>query len=150
MSVCFSPDGTTVACATSGSPPSLTLHDAQSGQQLCRLDGHSDHVSYEWQSIDWLSDSNVCYDPFLSRDCVIQIMSVSFSPDGCLLASCSSDKTIKVWDVKKQSLIRTFEGHTEWVSGSLLWWWCIDYGMFHIIMFGSYPLIAIDVECSNG
>ncbi len=56
----------------------------------------------------------VCYES--RADCVIQINTVCFSPDGRLLASGSDDHTTKVWDVKKQSLIRAFEGHTLYVS----------------------------------
>ena len=37
---------------------------------------------------------------------------VAFSPDGRLLASGSSDKTMKVWEVASGALLRTLEGHT--------------------------------------
>jgi predicted NACHT family NTPase len=40
------------------------------------------------------------------------VNSVAFSPDGRLLASGSSDKTIKLWDVATGSLVRTLSGHT--------------------------------------
>jgi hypothetical protein len=43
------------------------------------------------------------------------VLSVAFSPDGRLLASGSSDKTIKLWDVASGSLVRTLSGHTDWV-----------------------------------
>jgi sugar lactone lactonase YvrE len=55
------------------------------------------------------------------------VWSVSFSPDGRLLASGSRDKTIKLWRVADGSLVRTLTGHTEEVlsvsfspDGSLL------------------------------
>jgi WD40 repeat protein len=41
-----------------------------------------------------------------------RVFSVAFSPDGRLLASGSSDKTIKLWDVATGSLVRTLSGHT--------------------------------------
>ncbi|MCX6719307.1 MAG: choice-of-anchor D domain-containing protein [Candidatus Taylorbacteria bacterium] len=55
------------------------------------------------------------------------VRSVSFSPDGSLLASGSYDKTIKLWDVKSGTNIATLKGHNDAVhsvsfspDGSLL------------------------------
>ena len=43
------------------------------------------------------------------------VRSISISPDGKTLASGSSDKTIKLWDVETGREIRTLPGHDDWV-----------------------------------
>ncbi len=44
------------------------------------------------------------------------VRSVSFSPDGRKIASGSSDKTIKIWDIKTGRVRRTLTGHTDEIS----------------------------------
>ncbi len=44
------------------------------------------------------------------------VNSVSFSPNGKILASASWDNTIKLWDVKSGREIRTLERHTDGVN----------------------------------
>nr|WP_229424505.1 hypothetical protein [Moorena producens] len=43
------------------------------------------------------------------------VRNVSFSPDGKLLASGSSDKTVKLWQVEDGKLLQTLEGHRSLV-----------------------------------
>ncbi|UNI15346.1 hypothetical protein JDV02_001886 [Purpureocillium takamizusanense] len=43
------------------------------------------------------------------------VTSVAFSADGQLLASGSSDKTVKVWDATTGACLQTLEGHDDWV-----------------------------------
>ena len=45
-----------------------------------------------------------------------EVWSVSFSPNGAILASGSSDGTVKLWDVAAQAHIATLDGHTGWGS----------------------------------
>lgn len=45
------------------------------------------------------------------------VLSLSFSPDGRLIASGGADKQLRVSDVATGKLLRTFEGHTHHVMG---------------------------------
>src|SRR5436305_779176 len=40
-------------------------------------------------------------------------MSVAFSHDGRRLASCSHDRTVRIWDAETGALQRTLDGHTD-------------------------------------
>lgn len=41
---------------------------------------------------------------------------IAWSPDGLLLATASSDSTVRVWEAERGRLLRTLEGHTEGVT----------------------------------
>ena len=41
------------------------------------------------------------------------VYSVAFSPDGSILASGSSDNTVRLWDTQTSNHLRTLEGHTD-------------------------------------
>ena len=41
------------------------------------------------------------------------VKKVSFSPDGTKVASGSSDKTVKLWDVTSGECLQTLEGHSD-------------------------------------
>ena len=53
----------------------------------------------------------------MARNCAssegirIEVWGVSFSPDGKTVASASSDKTIKLWNVADGKQLRTLRGH---------------------------------------
>ncbi|HIK03831.1 MAG TPA: hypothetical protein IGS40_03800 [Trichormus sp. M33_DOE_039] len=43
------------------------------------------------------------------------LWAIAFSPDGKILASTSSDNTIKLWEVASGNCLTTFKGHDTWV-----------------------------------
>jgi dipeptidyl aminopeptidase/acylaminoacyl peptidase len=80
-SVAFSPDGQRLASASD--LDSVRVWDADKGQELLTLKGHTGNV-----------------------------VRVSFSPDGRRLASASGDGTVRVWDADKGQELLTLKGHT--------------------------------------
>jgi serine/threonine protein kinase len=44
-----------------------------------------------------------------------EVNTVVVSPDGKTIISGSDDRTIKIWDLSSQKLLRTLKGHTDWV-----------------------------------
>ncbi|CAK90344.1 unnamed protein product (macronuclear) [Paramecium tetraurelia] len=124
--LCFSPDGTTLA---SGSDDiSIRLWDVKTGQQIAKIDGHSHYV----MSVNFSPDGTTLASG--SEDNSIRlwnvktgqlkakldghsstVYSVNFSPDGTTLASGSRDKSIRLWDVKTGQQKDKLDGHLNWV-----------------------------------
>lgn len=44
------------------------------------------------------------------------VLGVAFSPDGNSFVSGSSDKTVKVWELKSRQCVHTFSEHTDQVG----------------------------------
>ncbi|KAL4734247.1 putative wd40 protein [Aspergillus similis] len=96
-SVAFSADGLMVASGSNDH--SIKLWDAKTGVEIRTLKGHS----------SW----DVKAGRKALRGHSSWVRSVAFSPDGLMLASGSSDGTIKLWDAKAGLEIRTLEGHSD-------------------------------------
>ncbi len=88
-SAIFSPDGSKLVTAIRWNN-SAKIWDAQTGQPLYDLVGHTD-----------------------------QINSALFSPDGKYIVTASLDKTVKVWDAATGKLIDTLEGHGYAVKSAI-------------------------------
>ena len=89
----FSPDGTTLACGSWDN--SITLWDMMTRERIATLgqvfDSKTPSISGAW------------------------INSLSFSSDGSKLASGSSDRTVKLWDLATRKRLATL-GHTSTIS----------------------------------
>ena len=70
----FSPDGETIAASTWSSQQGgkVRIHDARSGEELQRLFAHRDNLP-----------------------------DIEFSPDGLLIATASTDTSVKIWDIEQ-------------------------------------------------
>jgi WD40 repeat protein len=111
----------------------VRVWEAESGQELLRLEGHTKSVNSVSCSPDgrWLasgSDDNSVriWDAETGRERrrldghENSVYSVSWSPDGHWLASGSFDKTVRIWDAVSGNQRRQLDGHTSRVN-SVSW-----------------------------
>ena len=123
--IAYSPDGTRLAVA---SAIGIWLYDAQSGQELNLLIGHTDSVnsvsfSPDGQTLASGGGLEIALWDVLTGSKKYTLTgrmgsadSVSFSPDGQTLASGSSDGTVRLWDVLMGSEKQILTGHTDYVE----------------------------------
>jgi WD40 repeat protein len=89
----LSPDGTLLVSAGTFNNQPVTVWEAATGRQLRTLTEPGE------------------------TEIGLGVSVIAFSPDSRVLATASSDATIKLWDIASGSLIQTLVGHTSAVSG---------------------------------
>jgi len=90
--IAFRPDGRSLAGISADG--TLRIWNAKTGQETLNLRGHLDVVP-----------------PLAAFD---RSVSVSFSPDGKRVATCSSDGTLRIWDAASGHLVLDFRSDTGW------------------------------------
>jgi WD40 repeat protein/transcriptional regulator with XRE-family HTH domain len=125
-SVAFSPDGTTLATASSDA--TVRLWNTASRQVTATLTGHTGAVTSVAYSADGTrlatagADGTVrLWDAATHRMTATlpghqgAVRSVAFSPDGHTLVSGGSDRTVRLWNVPDGTARAVLTGHTDWV-----------------------------------
>ena len=124
-SVCFSPDGKTIASASWDN--TVRLWDATTGQHLKTLIGHTSYVksvcfspdgrtivSASWDETIRLWDATTGQHLKTLIGHTNSVSSICFSPDGKTIASASY--IVRLWDATTGQHLKTLTGHTSSVN----------------------------------
>jgi WD40 repeat protein len=129
-SVCFSPDGKTIA--SGGFDGAITLWDAESGKELRKIKGPLVNVlclefSPNSKRLACGSINSAIWDPATGKQLVPlvdyrnPVASITFSPDGKRLVTGGWDKTVRIWDAGtgvQLLLLETLGNHVDSVTMS--------------------------------
>jgi WD40 repeat protein len=127
--VAFSPKGNIIAAGGGIAGTDIIIWDAQTGEQLSILEGHTNWIqsiafapdgkslasgSVDKKIILW--DMNSYTQIRVITDHLQEITSVAFSPNGQLLASASSDITVRLWNLKTGEQLNSLAGHASRIN----------------------------------
>lgn len=126
--IAFSPDGSTLA-TTKGSFRGIKLWDIAEG--TIRKELRDSTISLSVDNVLFSPDGTTLasykykylnlWDVVTGKNRKLEkhtdfVGGIAFSPDGKILASCSKDQTIILWDVDTGSIKHTLKGHTDFVT----------------------------------
>ncbi|MDM9385148.1 NB-ARC domain-containing protein [Chlorogloeopsis sp. ULAP01] len=136
FSVAFSPQGNVLVSGSHDN--TVRLWDITTGQAMKTMQGHSSWIfsvafspqgdylasgSHDQTVKLWSASTGECFRTF--QGYTNQVLSVAFSPipptplhkggEGGILASGSHDHTVRLWDVSTGVVLKTIQGHTNWV-----------------------------------
>ncbi|KAF9916324.1 hypothetical protein BX616_004051 [Lobosporangium transversale] len=123
--IAYSPDGREIISDGHGSI--LHAWDAQSGElkTAMRLDDYLNSFKFSFDRKLFVArEREKAYICDARTKAIIHtleghahnILDAAFQPHGGQIATCSSDKTVRLWDVKSGQLINTFYGHTSTID----------------------------------
>jgi RNA polymerase sigma factor (sigma-70 family) len=123
LSLAFSPDGRTLAAG--GDDKAVRLWDPATGEEVRRIDGRGDRVGSLAFSPDgktlaaggaYLSPAAAqVWDPAAGKELAMlpkdagAVTGLAFSPDGTMLATSSEDYMVRLWNISKGALVRSWK-----------------------------------------
>jgi WD40 repeat protein len=128
IAVAYSPDGRTLA--TGGTDGATVIWDANTGEMITTLAGHTDWVrgvayAPDGQTLATASDDTtaIIWDATTGQPLhtlaghTDWVKGIAYAPDGQTLTTASDDTTAIIWDATTGQPLHTLTGHTDWVNG---------------------------------